>query len=38
MREWWNEKDLLNSIPEVCLNKELNLNQIVDILYGDVIR
>ena len=33
MREWWNEKDLLGIIPEVCLHKELSLNEIVDIIY-----
>ncbi|WP_346931338.1 kinase [Clostridium sp.] len=38
MRRWWNEKDLLNIIPEVCLHKELSLNEIVDIIYQDVIK
>ena len=38
MREWWNEKDLLNIIPEVLLRKELSLNEIVDIIYKDVIK
>lgn len=37
MREWWNEKDLLNIIPEVLLHKELSLNEIVDIIYKDAI-
>jgi adenylate kinase family enzyme len=37
MREWWNEKDLLEIIPEVCLNEELSLNEIVDMVYHDVI-
>ncbi|MBW9153927.1 kinase [Clostridium estertheticum] len=37
MREWWNEKDLLNIIPEALLYKELSLNEIVDIIYQDVI-
>ena len=37
MREWWNEKDLLNIIPELLLYKELSLNEIVDIIYQDVI-
>jgi adenylate kinase family enzyme len=36
MREWWNEKDLLDIIPEVCLHKELGLNEIVNIIYQDV--
>ena len=38
MREWWNEQDLLDIIPEVCLHKELNLNEIVDIIYQDVLK
>lgn len=38
MREWWNEKDLLDIIPEVCLYKELNLNKIVDAIYQDVLK
>ncbi len=38
MRRWWNEKDLLGSIPEVCLHKELSLNEIVDMIYQDVIK
>lgn len=38
MREWWNEKDLIDIIPEVCLHKELSLNEIVDMIYQDVIK
>lgn len=38
MKRWWNEKDLLDSIPEVCLHKELSLNEIVDMIYHDVIK
>jgi hypothetical protein len=38
MREWWKEKDLLDIIPEVCLNKELSLNEIAYIIYHDVIK
>ena len=38
MRGWWNEKDLLDIIPEVLLYKELSLNEIVDIIYQDVIK
>lgn len=38
MRKWWNEKDLLNIIPEVCLYKELSLNEIVDMVYQDAIK
>jgi adenylate kinase family enzyme len=38
MRKWWNEKDLLDIIPEVCIHKELSLNEIVDVVYQDVIK
>ncbi|AVK46791.1 uridine kinase [Clostridium sp. MF28] len=38
MREWWNEKDLSDVISEVFLHKELSLNEIVDIIYQDVIK
>ena len=38
MREWWNDKDLLDNIPEICFYKELSLNEIVDIIYQDVIK
>ncbi|AQS05423.1 kinase [Clostridium beijerinckii] len=38
MREWWNEKDLSDAISEVCLHKELSLNEIVNIIYRDVIK
>lgn len=38
MRRWWNEKDLLGIIPEVYLHKELSLNEIVDMIYQDVIK
>ncbi len=38
MRRWWNEKDLLDIIPEVRLHKELSLNEIVDMIYQDVIK
>ncbi len=38
MREWWNEKDLLDIIPEVLLYKELSLNGIVDTIYQDLIK
>jgi hypothetical protein len=37
MKRWWNEKDLIDHIPEVLLRKELSLNEIVDMIYQDVI-
>ncbi|WP_304943534.1 kinase [Vallitalea guaymasensis] len=36
MKEWWNEKDLLDIIPEVLLHEELSLNKIVDTIYKDL--
>ena len=36
MREWWNEKDLLDIIPEICLHKDLTLNEIVNMVYLDI--
>lgn len=37
MRKWWNEKDLLDMIPEVCLPEGLDLNGVVDTIYQDVM-
>ncbi len=37
MRKWWNEKDLIGMIPEIGIHKELNLNEIVNIVYQDVV-
>lgn len=38
MKRWWKEKDFIGIIPEECLHKELNLHEIVDKIYGDVIK
>ncbi|MBE5966095.1 MAG: uridine kinase [Lachnospiraceae bacterium] len=38
MREWWNDKDFIDIIPEVSLHKDLSLNEIVDMIYHDVIK
>lgn len=38
LRAWWKEKDFLDIIPEVCLNKELSLDEIVDTIYQEVIK
>lgn len=38
MRDWWKEKDLLDIIPEVCIHKELSLNEVVDKIYGEVTK
>ncbi|ERI92753.1 hypothetical protein HMPREF1982_02160 [Clostridiales bacterium oral taxon 876 str. F0540] len=38
MRKWWNEKDVLGIIPEVLLHEKLSMNEIVDMIYKDVIK
>lgn len=38
MRKWWNEKDLLGIISEQLINKHLSLDEIVDMVYNDVIK
>lgn len=38
MRKWWNEKDLIGFIPELYIHKDLSLNEIVNIVYQDVIK
>lgn len=38
MRKWWNEKDLIGMILEVCIHKELSLTEIVNIVYQDVVK
>lgn len=38
MRKWWNEKDLIGMIPEICIHKELSLTEIVNIVYQDVVK
>ena len=36
MRRWWNEKDFLNVIPEVCLSEKLSPEEIVDMICRDI--
>jgi hypothetical protein len=36
MRRWWNEKDFIGFIPEICIYKDSSLNEIVDMVYRDV--
>ncbi|GKU30577.1 hypothetical protein [Clostridium folliculivorans] len=38
MIDWWNERDLLSIIAEVFINKELGLNEVVEMIYQDVIK
>lgn len=37
MKRWWIEKDFLNNIAEKCITKDFSLNEIVDLVYQDVI-
>lgn len=36
LREWWNENDLLEFIPEELLGKELNEDEIINLMYEKV--
>lgn len=36
MRRWWKEKDLIISIPETILTKEMEFGQTVDMIYEAV--
>lgn len=36
MREWWNEKDLLTDIPEKLLGKELEIDEIINMICVDL--
>lgn len=36
MRKWWNEKDLLKFIPETLLGKQLEENEIINLIYEKV--
>ena len=38
MREWWHEKDLLRFIPEKLLGKELEEEEIINLIYEKVIK
>ena len=38
MREWWHEKDLLRFIPEKILGKELEEEEIINLIYEKVIK
>jgi len=38
MRDWWKEKDLLGIIPEVCIHKELSLNEVDNMIYDEIIK
>lgn len=36
MRAWWNAKDLLQTIPEVCLPQTLSLEEVVEKIYKEI--
>ncbi len=38
MRRWWIEKDYTDIFQEITLNKELTSDDIVNIIYNDVIK
>lgn len=37
MRRWWNEKDLIGSIPETLFTKEISLDDAVELIYREVM-
>ena len=37
MRKWWREKDLLKNINEKMIYKEMNLDDIVELIYQDLV-
>lgn len=37
MRRWWREKDYIKNFSENRLTKEMSLNEIVDLIYQDII-
>ena len=38
MRRWWREKDLLKNINEKMIHKEMNVDDIVEMIYRDLTR
>lgn len=37
MKRWWKEKDFLEIIPQKILEKELSLEDAVNLIYHDVM-
>lgn len=37
LRKWWNEKDLLEFIPETILGKELEADEIINLIFDKLI-
>ena len=38
MRRWWQEKDYLDTIQQTIIEKDLSLNDTVELIYSDVMR
>lgn len=38
IRQWWNEKDLLGIIHEICIKEKLSLNEVIDMIYNEIIK
>ena len=38
MRRWWREKDYIGIIPEKSITAELGIDEIVEMIYSDVMR
>ena len=38
MRRWWKEKDYLDTIPQTIIEKDLSLEDAVNLIYCDVMR
>lgn len=37
LRKWWNEKDLLDCIPETILGKELEADEIINLIFDKLM-
>lgn len=37
MKQWWNEKDYIGTIPEKNITKEIGIGEAVDMIYNDVM-
>ena len=38
MKRWWQEKDYLDTIPQTIIEKDLSLDDTVELIYSDVMR
>lgn len=37
MKRWWRDKDFIGIIPEIVLTREAELEDIIDLIYTEVI-